>query len=581
MRLLQVEVANFMLYDHAEVKPGELTLVTGANGAGKSCLVEAVAWALYGETIRGSSPVPGGDDDASRAEAVMRQDVPCQALVTFEHAGKGYAVRRKRGAKGTALSLTIVDPRTGFKPPEGNQSGQTPTETQRKIDALLGPFSQFVATRVFSQEHVARFGAATDKGRKQLLETSSPELSRFDRASTLCRKELAAARKALAAAEMKEARADGELSSLTRQLAALPAEATLPSVEQLVDLRARADEAQARYDQLAAAAQAAREQVATATAILLEMKNRRADLANRQAESLRRAQRAADLTDCPVCLRQLGQHDHAAIAQHYQAEAAALAPALADADATFRQTEADRRDLGAEEASITAQAKEARADLDARRAVLARADAARQAGAGREVDRLRLADAADEARRAHQDAIGGAQAARARVTRLEAADDALGLRGARTLMLGRLLARLQGAAGRVLGHLGSPLRVEISGTTTTAGGKEVDAVSVRINGAGGGEYRGASRGQRALVDLALLLGLAEVAGAGDGLVCFDEVFDSLDDEKVERVADYLRDLVRQGRQVLVVSHHTHLHGRFPGASHVRVELEGGRSVARG
>jgi DNA repair exonuclease SbcCD ATPase subunit len=87
---------------------------------------------------------------------------------------------------------------------------------------------------------------------------------------------------------------------------------------------------------------------------------------------------------------------------------------------------------------------------------------------------------------------------------------------------------------------------------------------VQVIGAGGGQYKGASRGERGLVDLALLMGLGDLQGS-PGLVWFDEVFDSLDEDNVDRVAAYLKTLSRD-RQVVVVSHADALKARFPASA---------------
>jgi hypothetical protein len=48
--ILEVEVRNFMTYDHVKTKPGpRLNLVIGPNGTGKSSIVCAIGIGLAGE----------------------------------------------------------------------------------------------------------------------------------------------------------------------------------------------------------------------------------------------------------------------------------------------------------------------------------------------------------------------------------------------------------------------------------------------------------------------------------------------------------------------------------------------------
>jgi energy-coupling factor transporter ATP-binding protein EcfA2 len=84
---------------------------------------------------------------------------------------------------------------------------------------------------------------------------------------------------------------------------------------------------------------------------------------------------------------------------------------------------------------------------------------------------------------------------------------------------------------------------------------EDDKLKIQITGWGGEQgYRALSSGQRRRVDVAVLLGLARIAGgAAGGLLVIDECFDGLDAEGAERVALLLGE-EGQVRPVLVMSH---------------------------
>ena len=70
-------------------------------------------------------------------------------------------------------------------------------------------------------------------------------------------------------------------------------------------------------------------------------------------------------------------------------------------------------------------------------------------------------------------------------------------------------------------------------------------------------YKALSGGQRRRIDVAILLGLAELARAAShtsrSTVFFDEVFDSLDEEGVSLVSSVIEEMGEE-RSVVVISH---------------------------
>ena len=75
MRLSRLWLADFRCYDAVDVALDEgCTVITGANGQGKTSLLEAVAWVATGRSFRGvpdAALVASGHDEAIvRAEIV-------------------------------------------------------------------------------------------------------------------------------------------------------------------------------------------------------------------------------------------------------------------------------------------------------------------------------------------------------------------------------------------------------------------------------------------------------------------------------------------------------------------------------
>jgi DNA repair exonuclease SbcCD ATPase subunit len=550
VRLKHLRSTGFTTYDVLDLTPPPgLTLITGLNGTGKSTIPEVVTWIIYGELIRGTSPVNGQ---------------PCQGTLEVEVSGQTYRISR-RWAKSKSLSFEL-ETLDGWQ----DLSGQTATQTQSRIGGVFGSFERHVSSRVFSQEHVARFAAATDKGRKQLLEQVMG-LEQFDAALDLARRDSKAAQATLSEAKATQARAEGRLESCQRRLAELePPDAPSGLEETLKELATRVQAAKEADEEASGILAGTRQALAAETVreqtLFRTLREVKARIANMESA-------ATTLGDpCPTCGQVMGPEDQACVQRSHDVALAAERERLAETQLAYDYTRAAMQDLQAEcetHAQSRIRARDLYVDL---------------LGEHGEAEKLlisvqayeRVRDQAEDAFEAAAKDVEakrlGVQEAKAGVARLEAIEEIHGLRGARTLMFGKGLARLERSANAVLIQLGSKIRVSLSGRSTQASGKEVDAVSVKVTGAGGGEYRGASRGQRNLVDLALLLGMADLQGASDGFLSFDEIIDALDSRVTQSVAEYFGRLART-RQVLVLSPHDHLEPLFPEASRYEVTMD--------
>lgn len=101
MRLISLEIENFLKFDRLSLEfPDGLTGVLGPNGVGKSSLVEAVAWALYGSVA-----------SRTRNEGIpFRRNTPCRVALRLEVEGDEYhVVRELRGASCTASAELLVN----------------------------------------------------------------------------------------------------------------------------------------------------------------------------------------------------------------------------------------------------------------------------------------------------------------------------------------------------------------------------------------------------------------------------------------------------------------------------------------
>ncbi|KYK29016.1 MAG: hypothetical protein AYK23_05335 [Candidatus Proteinoplasmatales archaeon SG8-5] len=99
MRLNYLELQNYRRFRSAELElPEGMVSIMGPNGVGKSSLMEAVAWCLYGNE---AEIVRTGKESIKR-EGSAHTD-PCLVKVEFDFEGTQYAV--ERSMKGKSLSM--------------------------------------------------------------------------------------------------------------------------------------------------------------------------------------------------------------------------------------------------------------------------------------------------------------------------------------------------------------------------------------------------------------------------------------------------------------------------------------------
>jgi exonuclease SbcC len=184
IELVTVELTNFRSFSHATFEPlgiGQgMTAINGANGMGKSSVVHAIVWALYGVT-----------PDGVRVGSLRRQDSEgdTEVKVTLRHDGQTIViVRAIRGRNDTTVASIEVD---GIE--QTNVSSRTATNwivSRFGLDA-----EAFLTAFVIRQKELDSLIRARPADRRKTIERLAG-IERMSKALELARGEARIAQKA-------------------------------------------------------------------------------------------------------------------------------------------------------------------------------------------------------------------------------------------------------------------------------------------------------------------------------------------------------------------------------------------------
>ncbi|MEJ2012821.1 MAG: SMC family ATPase [Anaerolineales bacterium] len=159
---LELELKNFLAYQSPPALNFEgihVACLAGENGAGKSSLLDAITWSLWGRA-RSNSP----DDLIHQGKKEMR------VALTFAQGADRYRVirQRKAGKRGTSiLEFQIWDETEGGW---RGLSAATMRDTQKRIDDLLRlDYETFTNSAFLVQGQADAFTTKTPTQRKQVL----------------------------------------------------------------------------------------------------------------------------------------------------------------------------------------------------------------------------------------------------------------------------------------------------------------------------------------------------------------------------------------------------------------------------
>lgn len=156
---IRLRISGFLSYrDPVELdfSPFDLACISGANGAGKSSLLDAITWSLFGEARGKSSDVIHLHLDVKAAEVAL----------TFQHEENTYRIQRTLPRNKNTLLEFQVRTQTGWKP----LTEKTTRETQARIEQTLRlDFETFVNASFFLQGKADQFTQQNASRRKEVL----------------------------------------------------------------------------------------------------------------------------------------------------------------------------------------------------------------------------------------------------------------------------------------------------------------------------------------------------------------------------------------------------------------------------
>lgn len=531
----------FMGHEDSTVELPETgaVLVFGENGSGKSSIVEGVSFAGWGKTLRGDVPWWG------------EAKPPCAALAVLDDIN----VERLRNGPKNELTFS------------GGVEFPTASKSQVALEGVLGPHDLWRRTHVFSSADAMHFTLATDGERKRLIESFLGS-DRFDPGLEACRKDLRAAEGNLEVTRRKKELLDSKLVGDRRRVT--DAEQGLAVLEHAPDeVVIVPGKPLAYYDE--------RIRDAKREIYDLESRLREAERAGGGFDQIARSAEA--MLDrlrgetCPTCSQPI---------------AGSLRKKLRlDADAAKGKADAAREEAKADlvDAKDTIAATKEQLDiLQTRRGERAMRIQAEQMAENAVRHHAKSIELHNMNRAAAVAAIAKAQAelvdledeidlAIAEVAELTEVEKVLGLKGFRAHTLGQSLSGIDAVANAWLARLRQGVQIKLSPYAELAKGGTKDAIGLSVIGRGRGSYKSTSGGERRRIDVALLLGLAEVAaaarGAQTGTLFFDEVFDCLDEQGIEAVSEILTEL-SQTRCVVVITHSKDLMARMRAARKLHI-----------
>jgi DNA repair exonuclease SbcCD ATPase subunit len=519
MEIKNIKLKNFTVHKTAEFSLPEqgIVFVSGENGAGKTSIVEAVAYGLWGKTLRGTP--------TWSAESKTECSVETYSGVTS-----------LRTRKGNAEKVKLLIDSTDF-------TKDTKTKTQAVIEERCSSFDLWRKSHVFSREDSSYFACATDQERKKILETVL-QLDKFDSALKKCKADVSQSEEALKEVENKIYRlsVDIEAKEIIKSSieSSKPAPYSGPSAERLEELTQQLGSEKKAYKE-------AQEELRKKETLLTELRVK--------AKSLSQRKSFLEGGSCDRCEQEI----HESFRQEKVGE---LEKILKQIIEEGKAVALEKEKLQEKLEAAAERGKGLREKIEGIEKAVAIHKTLEDSY---EESRKRAESLVEELETYRKDlrtSVEAKQKLEEEIRYLSTCKKVLGTKGVRSHIFSSLLGAVEELANSWLSAIDATFTIELASYTANKTGGTRDAIDIRVNGLGHPHgYKGCSSGERRRINIALLLALGEVARgmistnsrAGGGTIFFDEAFAGLDMKGKELVTHSLTELAKD-RCVVIIEH---------------------------
>jgi len=264
MRLISMKIRNFRVLKAVDLHFGDQVIgIIGVNGSGKSSIVEAVSWALYGNQAARS-----GRDEIKSTFASADED--CEVSLEFSINEEKYRVERRLIGRSQRPDVQL------FRGDASESVGVN--ETKRHVGELLGlDWRGFLTSFLARQQELNTLSSLQPAKRKEHL-AGMLGIERLDRAVVKVKEDVKVAA--------------GQIQVLERQMAEID---TIRAA--IADLTVRSDKAAAAAEQAETAVGDARAAFDAATASYTEAQEVRSDFDRLEALYVAAVKTKAGLDD--------------------------------------------------------------------------------------------------------------------------------------------------------------------------------------------------------------------------------------------------------------------------------------------
>lgn len=519
MEIKNIKLKNFTVHKTAQFSLPErgIVFVSGENGAGKTSIVEAVAYGLWGKTLRGTP--------TWSAENKTECNIETYSGVSSLRTRKGNSEKVKLSIGGTDFTK------------------DTKTKTQEVIEERCSSFDLWRKSHVFSREDSSYFACATDQERKKILETVL-QLDKFDSALKKCKADLSQNEEALREIDNKiytlkigiEAKEDIKDSLESNR----PAPYSGPTPEALEELRQQLDSEKKTYKET-------QEAIRQKETLLTELRVK--------AKSISQRKTFLEGGSCDRCEQEIHE-------DFRKEKVGELESNLKKIIEDGKREAVEKKKLQEALESAAEKGKVLREWVEGVEKALYIQKTLEDSYEGSRKKAEQVDKYLESYRRDLASSLEERVRLESEVEYLSACKKVLGLKGVRSHIFSSLLGSVEQLANSWLSAIDATFTIELASYVTNKTGGTRDAIDIRVNGLGHPHgYKGCSSGERRRINIALLLALGEVArglistnsNGGGGTIFFDEAFAGLDMKGKELVTHSLTELAKE-RCVVIIEH---------------------------